>query len=152
VIPEIGKHVPEALAFVSSNQCRGEWPEDEDECEERDAESRKAVAYELPVAFALNRTGREVSGEKKEKPHEVCLIGGDEQREQDAREFARYVEFVVEPAARCAIGDRCVMEENEGRHDGAEAVYVEVARRGTDGVIEGSGSGTFDLRSFGHDT
>jgi hypothetical protein len=41
------------FAVVRGDHRHGERAEDEDECEERQAESREAVANELAVAFTL---------------------------------------------------------------------------------------------------
>ena len=53
------------------------------------------------------------------------------------------LEFVIEPAAGCAIGDGGVMQDHKGGHDGAQAIDVEIAGRGCigDGAIGRGGSG-----------
>jgi hypothetical protein len=134
--------------------CAATIAEDKDEGEQGHAEAREAVGYELAVAFALKRTGREVSGEKEEEAHEVSLIGCDEESEQDARRFIGDMQFVVEPTARGAVGNRSVVEEDERGHERAEAVDVEVARRG--GVGDGGGRlsrcDRYGVSSFGHET
>jgi hypothetical protein len=81
VIPKVREDVPEAFTLVGRNHCGGDWAKDEDECEQRNAQAKKAVAEKACVALALERCRREVAREQKEKPHEVGLVGRDEECE-----------------------------------------------------------------------
>ena len=54
---------------------------------------------------------------------------GAEEREQQAGGRAGGMEFVIKPAACRAVGDGGVMQDDEGGHDTAQAIDVEVAWR-----------------------
>ena len=139
VIPEIRENAPETFALVECDHGCGERTKDEDEGEERDAKTREAVAEKCCVALALERWRCEIAGEQKEETHEVGLLRGAEERQEQAGGRARGMEFVIEPAACRAIGDCSVMQDDERGHDTAQAIDVEVTLRssvrGSDGRI-----------------
>jgi hypothetical protein len=97
------------------------------------AEAQEAISDEGRVAFALKRAWCEVAGQQEEKSHEVGLVGGAEHGEEQAGGGFGGGEFAPEPAAGGAVGDGGVVQDDEGGHDRAQAVYVEITRGGDDG-------------------
>src|SRR5208337_4163184 len=108
---------------------RGKRSKDQDECEQRHAEPQKPVADEARKAFALERSRSEITGQQEEEAHEIGLVGGAEEHEQNARRRAGRLNLAPEPAADRAVRNRRMVKDYQCDHHRAETVDIKFAPR-----------------------
>src|SRR5271166_1469903 len=129
VLPDPANGRPETVGLRKVPNPRGKRSKDQDECEQRHAEPQKPVADEARKAFALERSRSEITGQQEEEAHEIGLVGGAEEHEQNARRRAGRLNLAPEPAADRAVRNRRMVKDYQCDHHRAETVDIKFAPR-----------------------